>query len=608
MVVVYHLWPSRFPGGFIGVDVFFVISGFLITTLLLREHDRSSRVDLWAFWRRRARRLLPALFVLIPVCVIAARLADPDLLVGIDRQTIGALTFTSNWLEIGADADYFNHSAPQLFSMLWSLAVEEQFYVVWPVAVLALLAVTTSARARCRLVLLVAAVSAVLMAARVDSSGNPTRVYYGTDTHMFGLMIGAALAIAFSADLGVFARPRWLRIRRWLGFVSIAGLVALGFTLHSDSAVTYRGGLVLASLLTAAVVAALPGPTTALARVCHITPLAWIGQRSYGIYLWHWPVILIVMSVAGRPVGFEPTVVLAAVAVGLTIGIAQASWVLVERPTQHRGAQVLTDTVRNPRARLALGAVLVTTIGITATAPGITSAQDSIQTGNRLIEEQTAALETGPAGASTPTSLPLAAPVVTSPPTSVPTATSAPTTAPPEAPSLADWTPGEVAPGDLVMGFGDSVMSGGAEGIYHEFPDIRLDAKPNRTWTDVPQLVEQAIASGAIRPVVVLDFGTNAGLTTDRQKRAANEALDLLGPGRRIVLVNLFSPGHFVDESNAALESIAAQRSNVVVADWHATVAGHAEYFHDDATHPNITGVYVYTALLQDTLTALGPG
>ena len=200
-VVVFHLNPAWLPGGFLGVDIFFVVSGFLITTLLVREHARTGRLDLPAFWARRARRLLPALLVVIPFSVLLAWVSERDLLVGIGPQVLGALTFSFNWVQIAAGSNYFAATSPQLLTNLWSLAVEEQFYLAWPLITLGLLTAIRSARSRIGIVLILAAGSGFLMAARFDPEVGATRVYYGTDTHVFGLMIGAALA-------GDRARPR----------------------------------------------------------------------------------------------------------------------------------------------------------------------------------------------------------------------------------------------------------------------------------------------------------------------------------------------------------------------------------------------------------------
>lgn len=193
LVILYHLSPGAVIGGYIGVDLFFVVSGFLITTLLLREREATGRISLSGFWRRRARRLLPALGVLVLVCCTAAYAIGGDVLLGLGGQVLGALTFSSNWLFLAAQSDYFSSTAPELFRNLWSLAVEEQFYLLWPL-LLVLVLLRIPRWLRITLIALIAVGSAVAMTLLwVPESA--TRVYYGTDTHAFGLAIGAVLAV-----------------------------------------------------------------------------------------------------------------------------------------------------------------------------------------------------------------------------------------------------------------------------------------------------------------------------------------------------------------------------------------------------------------------------
>src|SRR5690606_3081521 len=284
-VLVFHFTPTVLPGGFLGVDVFFVISGFLITTLLLRELGRRGRVDLPQFWLRRARRLLPALVSTVLVSVSLAAVAGGDLLVDVGRQVLGAFTFSTNWLEVGAGASYFAQTSPVLFLNFWSLAVEEQFYLLWPVLLVVLVAVVSSGRHRVRVALAVAAVSAVLMGVLYTPGEDATRVYYGTDTHLFGLMIGVALAFAWSAPGSWLHSPAWLRLRQPAALAAAGGLLVLMLVLRDDSALTFRGGILVASLLTAVLVAALLGPSTLYQRIMRMPPVEWVGQRSYGIYL-----------------------------------------------------------------------------------------------------------------------------------------------------------------------------------------------------------------------------------------------------------------------------------------------------------------------------------
>jgi len=234
LVILFHLSPGAVTGGFIGVDLFFVVSGFLITSLLLREYAAAGRISLRGFWTRRARRLLPALVLLLLACSTAAYAIGGDVLVGIGQQLLGAITFSSNWLFLAASSNYFDATTPELFRNLWSLAVEEQFYLVWPLLlVLVLLRVPRWVRIAAAAVLAVG--SAAWMAA-LFTPDNATRVYYGTDTHFFGIAIGAALAfVAVHWPQRALEWPRAARIALGAAApVALAGVLLLGFVLNED--------------------------------------------------------------------------------------------------------------------------------------------------------------------------------------------------------------------------------------------------------------------------------------------------------------------------------------------------------------------------------------
>ena len=296
LVILFHLTPGTTIGGYLGVDIFFVVSGFLITTLLLRERNATGRIALSSFWSRRARRLLPALVVLLLVGCTAAWAIGGDVLVGLGVQVLGAATFSSNWLLLAAGSSYFGDSVPELFRNLWSLAVEEQFYLVWPL-LLVLVLVRMPRALRLVLVGLLAAASAVAMAI-LYTPLDPNRVYYGTDTHAFGLAIGAFLALlAISWPRRVLEWPRGAR--RLLGVTGPLALLALlGFAvlMPGDGPFVFRGGLVTVAVLTAVVIATLLVPNTPLARLLDLGVFRWVGKRSYGLYLWHWPVFVLVVS------------------------------------------------------------------------------------------------------------------------------------------------------------------------------------------------------------------------------------------------------------------------------------------------------------------------
>ncbi|MGP7959828.1 acyltransferase family protein [Sanguibacter sp. A247] len=597
-VLVYHLWPGTLPGGFLGVDVFFVVSGFLITTLLLREVARTGRVDLPRFWLRRARRLLPALGLVVSTSIVAAALVDRDLLVGVRRQVLGAATFSTNWLEIASGSSYFDRTAPILLQPLWSLAIEEQFYVLWPLVLVALLAFVPTWRGRAVTMGALAIVSALAMAVLVDLD-DPTRVYYGTDTHLTGVVLGVAAAFVWRAADGRALVPAWAPPT---GLAVVVGGMAL---LHDDSAWTYRGGLALVSVaaLVAVLGATRPGPwTTAL----DAAPLRIVGERSYGLYLWHWPVLLIVTAACGATPGTPVWQVAAVITLVVTVVLAELSYRYVERPVRERGFTGAWDAARERligagvrRARLAVAVPALWTFGLVivlATAPTTSSAQRMVADGLEAQERAAAAQPPvdGPAPA-TPSRTPPAPATPTSPAT-------------PDASTKAPGVGAATGPvdGRVVSAFGDSVLSGVVPGVLEQAPGISIDAKPIRRWTDATALVQGARADGSLRDVVVLVFGTNAGLHDEASKDALRATLAAVGPERPVVLVTIVGVSRWVKESNDALRAIAAERPGTHIADWHAVVATTPGLLGADRTHASIAGMAAFAELLARTLGTAG--
>lgn len=350
-VVAYHLQAPFMDGGLLGVSVFFTLSGYLITSLLVREFERGGRVDLKAFWIRRARRLLPALLLTLPVVVATTAIARPEKLAATGRQALSALFYVANWATIARGDDYFQRfSGPGPLDHLWSLAIEEQFYIVWPLLVFALLWFGSRlGRRRVPLALATVALAAAstwAIAHLYDPRAmNHTRAYEGTDARAAALLVGALAAVALPFDrvteLSRRARVA-LDVGGALGLLGVAWIVA---RTDEDSPFLYRGGEVLLSVATAALAVAAAHPRTLVARALGVAPLRWIGARSYGLYLWHLPVVAFMPST----VMIERPVVRAAVQLALIGALAALSFRLIEDPIR-RGQPAL----RPAAARLGL--------------------------------------------------------------------------------------------------------------------------------------------------------------------------------------------------------------------------------------------------------------
>jgi len=365
-VLLYHAGVSWAPGGFLGVDAFFVLSGFLITSLLVDEWRKRGAIDFRGFWMRRGRRLLPALFLVVTaVCAYAVFVARPDELDRIRGDAFGSLFYVANWRQLFG-ASYFDQlGTPSPLRHTWSLGIEEQWYLVWPLVLVVMLRVT---RARRWLMVgstaTLALGSAVLMAVVFHQGGDPSRVYYGTDTRAQALLLGAVLAFLVSSPR---RRPRQAGATASLFGLECAGLVAVVYlgwlwTHVADSSTwPYTGGFLVEAAAVAVLIAAASRPySPILGRVLSIAPLRAIGRISYGVYLWHWPVYVYLTPAR---TGLDDGQLLV-VRLAVTFGLAVASYALVEQPfrrrTLSRRHEVALTSFLGVTAVVALVAVVVT--------------------------------------------------------------------------------------------------------------------------------------------------------------------------------------------------------------------------------------------------------
>ncbi|HKD88197.1 MAG TPA: acyltransferase family protein [Streptosporangiaceae bacterium] len=336
-VIAFHEQFSWAPGGLLGVALFFTLSGYLITDLLLSRWLATGRAQLANFWARRARRLLPALFVMLAIVTAWVTLMDRARLAGLRGPVLAAATYSSNWYLIVQGQSYFSRFAPpQPLDHLWSLAVEEQFYLIWPWLLLAGLFFIRRHRSAGSIrwlalpTLALAAGSAVLMWALYQPAVDPTRVYEGTDTRACGLLVGAALAMVWSSGTASRASRTTSRVLDVPAALGLGVIAVMIWRVGQYSMFLYHGGLTVLAIATAAVVAAAACPGSLVGAALSWRPLRWVGVRSYGIYLWHYPVIVLT-----TPAGGTEDLPRVAWQIATSIGLAALSWKFVEEPVRH---------------------------------------------------------------------------------------------------------------------------------------------------------------------------------------------------------------------------------------------------------------------------------
>jgi peptidoglycan/LPS O-acetylase OafA/YrhL len=515
------------------------------------------------------------------VSIAVARLVSSDLLVGADRQAIGAVTFSSNWLEVSAGSDYFDATSPALFVTFWSLAVEEQFYLFWPIVLVGLLSLTHRAGARVWLATGLAAVSAILIAARFVPGANPTRVYYGTDTHASGLLIGAALAVMWPPwRLSTKTGPRAPLALEAAGFFGLATLVWCFMNVSEFDAGLYRGGYLAFALLSALVIAVVVHPAVRLSSgVLGLAALRWVGQRSYGIYLWHWPVYLVTRPDVDVPMSGIPLFVFR---VAITVGIAAASYRYVEMPIRSgalgRRLEALRRSPRLHRQHVAKGLGFVggcALIGAVLVGVGLAAADPASPPRGFPRENARIAIKSAKAAASSTT-------------TTTPSAT---TTAP--------ATTALPALGGRVTAVGDSVMLGAQRALQQFLGDrLQMDASVSRHTPEAIDVIRRLRDAGMLGDEFVLHLGTN-GTLDDAQ---FEEIMQLLSGLKRVVVVNARVDRPWVPQVNETMAAGVRRHPNAVLFDWHAAANEHPEFFVADGVHLTGDGARYYALLISSKL------
>ncbi|MCB1247063.1 MAG: acyltransferase, partial [Acidimicrobiia bacterium] len=612
-------------GGFLGVEVFFVISGYLITSLLLTEWLRNGRVDLKGFWIRRARRLLPAVMLLLATVSIGAMLFYRDVVDRLAGDVVAALGYFTNWFLIVREVSYFeSFGRPSLLQHLWSLSIEEQFYLVWPILFSVGFWLTRRRRARTAIrtfalvTVLGALASATLMAVLFVPFEDPSRVYYGTDTRVGGILVGVALAFLWIPwRLGSNPGRTVKATVGAVGWGCLLGVVTILATMDEFSSFLYRGGFLVTSLLTAGVIAAAVHPARVFGPVLDNPVARWVGTRSYGIYLWHWPVLMVTRP--GVDVADNRWVTFS-FRLALTFLIAEISYQAVESPIRRLGVAgwlrgiggLARGGMRRhgaPAAGVALlglsvvvAAVIVGSTGIPATAVAGTIPPPAVSL---------TAIDGSAPPSTSPPSTPEAPAVLAAPSLVVPTEPDVVPVVPVDEPVVAPTAPLsapvttttlELMPPSLLPSIsfvGDSVMSGARREVVDMFVNtVWVDAEVNRQFRSAPRILDRLAARGQLGDVVVVHLGTNGPFSaTD-----LDEVMGVLASCDRVVFVTAKVPRRWEDAVNRTILEGADRWPQIDVFDWHTIGNEHPDWFYSDRVHLNGPGKIGYVTSLQEFL------
>lgn len=615
LVIVYHFWPTVLPGGMIGVDIFFVISGFLITSLLLREGALNGRIALGSFWVRRARRLLPAIALMILVLGPVSLIVGGDIQVNLGRQLLGAATFSSNWISIFAGNDYFAQTSPELFTNFWSLAVEEQFYVLWPLLIVASGMLLGRRWRHFSAIMVLGILASLGVATFLLMNGTPiSRIYYGTDTHLYGLLLGALLAFARPWSLyPPMGKKALYRVAQPFGLIaftrvmvswlSLFALIPYAILVPESAPGAIPWGLFGASLLALGVIQGmlpdmLAGASEALRRLLNFAPLRWVGERSYGLYLWHWPLAVVMHYVLGAD---RSPLVNVGVLVA-TFAIAEMSYRWIETPIRRRGFRESANRViasfQNATVKalpIALTLLVIAAAGATGvavrTAPAMTTAQQSVEDGKRAAAERLKARQEARASASASAS----AAAKDGKDAKVNASASA---------SASQEATGPINSSQVTV-VGDSIVVAVSPDLYDKMPEAQIDAAEGRTIAKALPIIKTMGASGQIRQTLVLSVTANSTILDGQ----LDEVLAAMPADSKLVLVTGYGPHNlsWIEYSNTKIHEFASQHSDrVIIADWNSAIRQALQtqsgLLTSDGVHPEAAGQELYARVVEQAI------
>lgn len=585
--IIYHLLPTTLPGGYLGVPLFLLISGYFVTLQLVRQMDQTGGIQLTKFYLKRLRRLYPVLIVMLTVTTAYITLFARDLLHNIKSTIATNLLWVYNWWEIGHGQSYFDRfNGESPFTHLWTLGVEAQFYFLWPL-ILFMLFLILRKRSKIKWTVFILAVASAVEMALLFDPQNINRVYYGTDTRAFSLLLGSWLALCWPIDrLNASLTAHAARILDGVGIGALLITLLGFFTLPGQSSWTYRGGMFFYSLIGMILIATVVHPGSHMNRWLTNPFFTWIGQRSYGIYVYQLPVMVFYERVV--EIGRHP-VINALVECLLILAISEFSYRLVEQPLAHYQWRYLPASIRHWidfkmhdwHQWLKVGpVVIICFIALCGLMlPSKPAKKSAVQTRIEKSRQATAAknkqIAKGKAAKVNVNSKSLQ--------------------------KKYGLTSNQLkAASELkVTAIGDSVMADASQDIQEIMPHAYVDAEVGRQGSATPAVIKDLKAKGQLQKNVILNLGTNGAMDS----QTINDILTAIGKDHQVYWITPHVPTRDWEQTVCdQIKQAAKQNANVHVIDWNQAANGHAEWFAQDKVHMNEQGNAYFTRLIVKTI------
>ena len=593
MVLAYHLKLALFKSGFLGVTVFFVLSGYLITGILISEVEEEGTIDLKNFWLRRIRRLVPAVMSMAVVIIFVSAVVNRVIFTKGCKDFLASVLGFNNWWQIFNKVSYFEAAGvPSPFTHCWSLAIETQFYLIYPLILLGIYKLAKSrgeGRAKRGLLfagvtLLLALISVILMIVLFDPQQDASRVYYGTDTRAFSLLFGALLAILW--DYRMVPRRLSASVNMVLGSVSFAVLLVMTIAINGSSNFWYRGGQFVGTILTVLVIYTVLGRKTWLSRFLSNPVLKWIGDRSYSIYLWHYPIILLISK------GIKASWWITLIEIVLSVVLAELSYRFIETPIRHGIIGEYLNILRSrPKSRQekkrqvqvarrslkVMAGTFVLTVSLILCMIFVPkkNALDTLQkretkakeTG-KMTEEQLAKQKAN--GSESEDTI-----------------------------CTADLTDDEILEGLNLLLIGDSIAVDVTDDFYEMFPNSVSDTKIGRITSLGKQVLDSYIDEKKWEGEGVI-FASLSNSPINGELEAIREKI---GKNMPLFLTTVRIPHDtFEEESNSKIKKFVEENDHTYLIDWYAASEGHDEYFDADDTHLLSAGAKAYAKCIKEAV------